>query len=221
MTTHDIDVRRDSSALLIVDIQADFLPGGALAVTEGDRILPLVAAGMESGLFGTLVATQDWHPSNHISFAGRHEGKQPMESIELYGHQQTLWPEHCVQGTPGAELHSGLPWVRLSAVIRKGADADVDSYSGFRNNWGPGGSRPKTGLAGYLRDRGVENVYVCGLARDVCVRWTVEDAVAEGFNTTMLWDMSRSVNPSGDDRLHTELTARGVRIVSSAALGLG
>ncbi|MBD3241316.1 MAG: isochorismatase family protein [Chitinivibrionales bacterium] len=175
---------------------------------------------MQSGLFGTQVATQDWHPPNHISFASRHEGTQPMQTIELYGHEQTLWPDHCVQGTPGAELHPELPWVRLSAVVRKGADPDVDSYSGLCNNWGPGESRPKTGLAGYLRDRGIEDVYLCGLARDVCVRWTAEDAAAEGFNTTVLWDMSRSVDPSGDDRLRSALMGQGVRIVPAERLGL-
>lgn len=221
MASQGIDIQKDTSALLIIDIQPDFLPGGALAVEDGDRILPLVARAMQSGLFGTLVATQDWHPANHVSFASRHEGKQPMQSIELYGHEQTLWPDHCVQGTRGAELYRELPWVRLSAVVRKGTDPDVDSYSGLRNNWGPGETRPKTGLAGYLRDRSVEHVYVCGLARDVCVRWTVQDAAAEGFSTTLLWDMSKSVDPSGDDPLGAELTAQGVRIVTSEALGMG
>ncbi len=207
-----------TTALLLVDLQPDFFPGGALAVAGGDEILAPVARLMASQAFGLQVATQDWHPPRHASFASSHPGRSPLEEIELHGHRQTLWPDHCVQGTSGAALHPGLPgvplpWARVEAVIRKGTDPGTDSYSGFRNNWNPAGERPPTGLAGYLRERGIETVVLCGLARDFCVRWTAEDAVEAGFTTRVLWDLTRSVNPSGDDALRDALTARGVEIV--------
>ena len=206
----------DKAVLIMVDIQPDFLPGGSLAVDEGDRILNGVAQLMEEGPFHFQVATQDWHPEDHVSFASQHEGREPMDVIELHGHEQTLWPDHCVQGTEGAELHPDLPWTQIEAVIRKGTSPESDSYSGFRNNWNPDGERPPTGLAGYLRERGVENVWICGLARDVCVRWTAEDAADEGFQTRVLWDLTRSVDPSGDDELRNELREQGIEIVNAA-----
>jgi len=205
----------DTSVLLLVDIQPDFLPGGALPVGGGDEILGPTADLMADGPFRLQVATQDWHPEGHVSFASRHEGRDPLETIELYGRDQTLWPDHCVQGTAGAELHPDLPWDRVEAIIRKGTAPDTDSYSGFRNNWNPDGERPATGLAGYLRERGVKDVYVCGLARDVCVRWTAEDAADAGFRTRVLWDLTRSVDPSVDEALRTALRKRGVRIVEA------
>ena len=206
----------EKAVLILVDIQPDFLPGGSLAVEEGDRILEPVARLMREGPFMLQVATQDWHPEDHVSFASQHPGREPMEVIELHGHEQTLWPDHCVEGTPGAELHPDLPWERVEAVIRKGTSPQADSYSGFRNNWNPDGERPPTGLAGYLRERGIEEVYICGLARDICVRWTAEDAAEEGFVTRILWDLTRSVNPSGDDELREELEAQGIEIVEGA-----
>lgn len=207
-----------STALLVIDVQPDFLPGGNLAVGEGDAILEGVGELMRSREYPVKVATQDWHPLDHVSFASNHRGREPMERVELHGHEQILWPDHCVQSTEGAQLAPGLPWEEVDAVIRKGTSPDVDSYSGFRNNWGPGGDRPVTGLAGYLRERGVESVAVCGLARDVCVRWTVEDAMEGGFGTTLVWDLTRSVDPSGDDALRQDLEKLGVRIVSRAEL---
>jgi nicotinamidase/pyrazinamidase len=173
---------------------------------------------MRSGLFGTLVATQDWHPQNHVSFAGRHEGRRPLDTIDLYGHEQTLWPDHCVQQTAGARLHPALPWERVDAFVRKGQDPAVDSYSGFRNNWGPHHTRPRTGLAGYLRDRGVEEVFICGLARDVCVCWTAQDAAEERFSTTVLWDLSRPVDPANDRRVRDDFGQRRIRIADSGQL---
>ncbi|HUP50974.1 MAG TPA: isochorismatase family protein, partial [Longimicrobiales bacterium] len=164
------------------------------------------------------VATQDWHPPGHVSFASSPAGKSPLDVIELYGHEQVLWPDHCVQGTPGAELHPGLPWERVAAVIRKGADPRCDSYSAFRNNWDPDGARPPTGLAGYLRERDVERVYLCGLARDYCVRWSAEDAVAAGFETRFLWDLTRSVDAAGDEALRATLEAGGIQVDDSASL---
>ena len=214
--TLDAAVRPHESALILVDIQPDFCPGGSLAVAGGDEILEPVNALVRRELFGVYVATQDWHPAGHVSFASQHDGHDPMDVVELYGHQQVLWPDHCVQGTPGAELHPGIDWDPVSAIIRKGSDHRVDSYSGFRNNWNPDGERPVTGLAGYLRERGVEDVWLCGLARDVCVRWTAQDAVEAGFRTFVLWDLTRSVRPDRDDALRVDLEKVDVRVVRSA-----
>ena len=213
MTTAELNPDPDRSVLLLVDIQPDFLPGGALAVGDGDEILGPVGRLMTEGPFRFQVATQDWHPPGHVSFASTHGGREPMDVIELYGHDQVLWPDHCVQGTGGAELHPKLPWERVLAVIRKGTDPESDSYSGFRNNWNPDGERPPTGLEGYLRERGVDAVYLCGLARDYCVRWSAEDAAEAGFDTYVLWDLTRSVDPSGDDELRDELDAQGIHVV--------
>ena len=206
----------DGTALLVVDVQPDFLPGGALAVPGGDAILAPLGGLLARFPFGLAVATQDWHPPGHVSFASAHPGRQPFEVVEVHGKPQTLWPDHCVQGTPGAALHDGLPWERISAVIRKGAQADVDSYSGFQNNWDARGRRPPTGLAGYLRERGVQELFVCGLARDFCVKWSAEDAAAAGFRTTVLWDLTRPVVAASDARVRAELEAAGVRIVDGA-----
>lgn len=208
------------SALMIVDIQPDFLPGGALAVAGGDRILPGVARLMESELYELRIATQDWHPSGHVSFASNHPGRQPMDTIELYGHPQLLWPDHCVQGTPGAELRPDMPWHRVDAIIRKATCPGVDSYSAFRNNWDPAGERPPTGLAGLLSERGIERVFLCGLARDYCVRWSAEDAVAAGFETWVIWDLTRSVDPAGDTDVRRALEALGVHIIDSGDLAV-
>ncbi len=213
-----LESRRDRSALLIVDVQPDFCPAGALPVKDGDAILEPIRRLVERDLFGLYVATQDWHPTGHISFASSHEGKAPMDVIELYGRPQVLWPDHCVQGTPGAELHREIDWRVVSAIIRKGSDPACDSYSGFRNNWNSLGERPTTGLAGYLHDRGVVDIYLCGLARDYCVKWTAEDGAAEGFTTHVLWDLTRSVDPSGDGRLRSDLEAVGVRLIQSTDL---
>ena len=211
-------VRPGVSALVLVDIQPDFCPGASLPVAGGDEIVEPVNALVARDLFGLYVATQDWHPEGHVSFASQHVDRDPMDMIQLHGHDQVLWPDHCVQGTAGAELHPGIDWRPVSAVIRKGGDPDVDSYSGFRNNWNAEGLRPPTGLAGYLRERGIEDVWLCGLARDVCVRWTAEDAVQAGFRTFFLWDLTRSVQPRDDAPLRRDLEAMGVRIVQSTDL---
>lgn len=205
-------------ALLVVDMQPDFMPGGPLAVSEGDRLVAPVGELMENRSFDLCVATQDWHPPGHVSFASSHPGHEPFEQIELYGHPQTLWPDHCIQGSAGAELHRDLPQRPVAAIIRKGMASDSDSYSGFRNNWNPRGERPATGLAGYLRERGIRNVVVCGLARDVCVKWTAEDAADAGFGVTLLWDLTRPVNPDSDPEVRRDLERAGVRIVDSGQL---
>lgn len=208
----------DRTALLVVDMQPDFMPGGALAVEEGDRLVEPVAALMDAGIFDLQVATQDWHPPGHVSFASSHPGRRPFDVIDLYGHGQTLWPDHCLQGSEGARLHPGLPLQRLAAIVRKGMAADSDSYSGFRNNWNPDDERLPTGLAGYLSERGVDTVLCCGLARDICVKWTAEDAADNGFTTYFLWDLTRSVDPKSDKQVRTDLERQGVRVVETAQL---
>jgi len=207
-----------TTALLLTDIQPDFLPGGALAVGDGDAILEPIRELVERNPFGLYVATQDWHPPGHASFASSHEGREPLDVIRLHGHEQTLWPDHCLQGSAGAELHAAIPWNRVSAIVRKGADPRTDSYSAFRNNWDPEGQRPATGLAGYLKERGIETVVLCGLARDFCVKWSAEDAAAGGFRTVVLWDLTRPVDPASDDRVRHDLARAGVEVVESARL---
>lgn len=209
----------DSTALLVVDLQPDFMPGGALAVEEGDALVDPITELVRAERFGLVVATQDWHPESHVSFASHHEGAEPMDVIELYGHDQTLWPDHCVQGTDGAELHPDMDWTYIEAIIRKGTDPESDSYSGFRNNWNPDGKRPPTGLESYLRERGIDTVAVCGLARDVCVKWTAEDAADAGFRTLCLWDLTRPVDPDSDEQVRADLEEAGVEVIESEALG--
>jgi nicotinamidase/pyrazinamidase len=208
-------------ALIVVDVQLDFLPGGALAVAGGDRILAPLAELMRADTFATIVATQDWHPPNHVSFASQHPPRRPFETISLYGHDQVLWPDHCVAGSSGAGLHPSLPWERVCAIVRKGMDSAVDSYSGFRNNFDARGARPPTGLAGYLREAGVHTVYACGLARDVCVLATAEDAAALGFDTTVLWDLTQPVVAASDAGTRAALERARVAVVDSAALTAG
>lgn len=202
-----------TDALLVVDVQPDFMPGGALAVAGGDEIVAGVAAAMRR--FGTVVATQDWHPAAHISFASTHAGKKPFDSMPLYGEAQTLWPDHCVQGTPGAELHGGLPAERITVLLRKGARRDADSYSAFRENPGPDGRRASTGLAALLGERGIARVFVCGLARDYCVRWSALDARAAGFETFVLEDLVRSVAPERAGETTAAFDQAGVGRVTS------
>lgn len=207
-----------TAALLVVDMQPDFMPGGALAIDEGDVIVAPIARLMSEGPFWIQVITQDWHPPGHISFASSHPGHQPMDTIELYGHDQVLWPDHCVQGTPGARVHKDIPIDRALAILRKASEATVDTYSAFRNNWNEQGQRPTTGLAGYLRERAVSDVYICGLARDVCVQWSVEDAIEAGFSAHVLWDLTRSVDPGNDDAVRDNLAGRGAEILTAAEL---
>lgn len=203
------------AALIVVDVQPDFMPGGSLACHEGDAIVPGIRRLLDSRAFRHVAATQDWHPRGHVSFASSHPGRAPFERIPLYGHAQTLWPEHCVQDTPGAALHPAIDWSRLDTVVRKGCDPKVDSYSGFRENFGPHGTRPSTELADWLRSRGVDEVYVCGLARDVCVLWTAQDAAALGFKTHVLWDLTRPVTPETDVATRAKFDQMGVDVVET------
>jgi nicotinamidase/pyrazinamidase len=180
-------------ALILVDIQNDFLPGGALAVPEGDAIIP-VANRLQS-LFSLVVATQDWHPAEHGSFAANHPGKKPFEQITLNGLPQTLWPVHCVQHTRGAELSPALHQDRIARVFQKGTDPGLDSYSGLFDN----GHRKSTGLGEWLKEQRVDEVFVCGLATDYCVKFTAMDALAMGFKTTVIEDATRGVNLQQED----------------------
>ena len=182
MSTHPTD-----EALVIIDLQPDFFPGGPLGVPGADALPAAVNALMAH--FTTVVATQDWHPAAHGSFAAQHPGRSPGDQIVLHGLDQTLWPTHCVQGTAGAELHATLQRERLDAVFRKGEDPTVDSYSGFFDN---GGQRP-TGLDAYLRARGVRALTVVGVATDYCVRFTVLDALRLGYAVTLRADLCRGV----------------------------
>jgi len=207
---------RRNDALLVVDVQHDFLPGGALAVGGGDAVVAPIAA--LAPRFATVVATQDWHPPGHVSFASSHPGREAYEIASLPQGPQELWPDHCVQGSRGAALHPGLPDAAISLVLRKGTRPDVDSYSAFQENVGPDGRRPTTGLGAWLAARGVKRVFVCGLARDFCVRASAVDAASEGFEAVVLDDLTRAVFP--DRRAETDaIFARaGVRLAASADL---
>lgn len=198
-------------ALILVDIQADFLPGGTLAVPDGDAIIPVV--NRLQAKFPLVVATQDWHPVNHGSFAANHPGKNVFEPIDLNGLPQTLWPVHCVQGTPGAELAAGLQRERIAKIFPKGTDAGIDSYSGLFDN----AHRRSTGLGEWLKAKGVTEVFVCGLATDYCVKFTALDAALVGFKTHLIEDASRGVNLQPNDVANAvaEMTRAGIAAVQS------
>jgi nicotinamidase/pyrazinamidase len=202
------------NALLVVDIQNDFLPGGALAVPDGDQVIPI--ANRLVGFFSLILATQDWHPANHGSFAANHLNRHPGEVINLNGIMQVLWPVHCVQGSSGAAFSAQLRTERFSKVFRKGIDPGIDSYSGFFDN----GKRRSTGLAEYLRDRRVNQLFICGLATDYCVKFSALDAVDSGVRTHVIEDACRGVelNPGDSAAAIAEMRKAGVSIVESASL---
>jgi nicotinamidase/pyrazinamidase len=185
MTLHPTD------ALLLIDLQPDFMPGGALAVAGGDEILPAINA--LAGKFDHVLLTQDWHPVQHISFASTHAGKQPYEQIQAAYGPQALWPEHCVQHTPGAALHPALDIPHAELILRKGFRAHIDSYSAFLEN----DHTTPTGLGGYLRERGLKRLLLAGLAYDFCVRFSAIDGKALGFETLVIEDACRAVNLPG------------------------
>ena len=201
-------------ALILVDIQNDFLPGGALAVPDGDKVIPI--ANKLQAIFPLVVATQDWHPANHGSFATSHVGKNVFEQIELNGLPQTLWPVHCVQNTKGAEFATALHRDRIATVFPKGTDEGIDSYSGLFDN----GHRKSTGLGEWLKAQGVAEVFVCGLATDYCVKFTALDAAHMGFKTYFIEDASRGVNLRPDDVFNAieEMKRAGIAIVQSVEL---
>ena len=201
-------------ALILVDIQRDFLPGGALAVTDGDAVIPI--ANQLQLHFDLVVTTQDFHPANHQSFAANHPGKQPGEVIQLDGLDQVLWPVHCVQGSTGAEFADGLHMDKVAQIFPKGTDPEIDSYSGFFDN----GHRKATGLGDYLKEKGVTKVVIVGLATDHCVKFTALDAKQLGFETVVVPDGTRAVNLQSDDfdKAIQEMEAAGIQVVHSEAL---
>lgn len=197
-------------ALLLIDIQNDFLPGGSLAVPGGDQIIPVVNEVQKS--FDLVVATQDWHPQSHKSFASSHEGKRVFEHIDLNGLPQVLWPDHCVQGTKGADFSAGVNWDRTEAIFRKGMAPEIDSYSGFYDN----GHLKTTGLADYLRGKGVTSVYIAGLAGDYCVFFSAKDALAEGFQTYVIEDATKPISEEGFALSMNEILDKGGHVVQSS-----
>jgi len=203
-------------ALILVDIQNDFLPGGALAVPHGDEVIAV--ANRVATTFDLVVATQDWHPRDHGSFAANHPGKKVGDVIDMHGLPQVLWPVHCVQGTAGAEFAPALDASRVRRVFQKGTDPAIDSYSGFFDN----GHRRSTGLADYLREQGVTQVFVMGLATDYCVKFTALDAVRAGLKTTLIEDGCRGVNlrPGDSEAAVAEMRAARVEVLRSSDLSL-
>jgi nicotinamidase/pyrazinamidase len=197
-------------ALILVDIQNDFTPGGSLAVNDGDKVVPV--ANRVQKKFDLIVATQDWHPKDHGSFASNRGGRVG-ELSELGGLPQVLWPDHCVQGSRGAEFHPQLDMCHVTRIFRKGTDPSIDSYSGFFDN----GHRKSTGMGEWLREQGTKSVYVMGLATDYCVRYTALDAVQFGFDTYFIEDGSRGVELHAGDVAAAieEMRSKGVRVVKS------
>lgn len=178
-------------ALLIVDVQNDFCPGGALEVPNGDEVVPVI--NKLSRHFEHVIQTQDWHPGGHSSFASSHSGKDPFSTIEMPYGEQVLWPDHCVQGSRGSEFHPDLNTTRTQLIIRKGFRKAIDSYSAFYEN----DNKTTTGLVGYLKERGIDTLFACGLATDFCVKWSVIDGLKEGFNVTVIEDAVRGIDMDG------------------------
>jgi nicotinamidase/pyrazinamidase len=202
-----------NSALLVIDVQPDFCPGGALAVPGGGEIVPLINKLAQR--FETVLLTQDWHPASHISFAANHPGRAPFETTELPYGTQVLWPTHCVMDTPGAALHPALHIPHAALILRKGSHQNVDSYSAFLE----ADRTTKTGLDGYLTSRGIKHVYLCGLATDFCVAWSAEDARSFGFAATIIEDACRAIDLNGSlEAAWAKLTAAGVEKTNSGAL---
>src|SRR3954452_555131 len=196
--------------LLVIDVQRDFCPGGALAVPDGDAVVPIINRLSER--FEHVVLTQDWHPGGHHSFASTHEGRTPFSTVTLHYGEQTLWPDHCVQGTAGAEFHDALEWGGAGPVPRKGFRSAIDSYSAFFEN----DRKTPTGLAGYLKERGLTRVILAGLATDYCVRFSAEDAVSLGFETALVEDACRAIDLDGSlAAAMTAMRERGVVITDS------
>ena len=202
-------------ALVLVDLQNDFIPGGSLAVRDGDAVIP-VANAVQKKFGGLILATQDWHPKNHGSFASNYPGKHPGEMVELGGLPQVLWPDHCVQGSRGAQFHAVLDRTRVTKVFRKGTDPAIDSYSTFFDN----AHRKATGLGDYLKSEEITDVYLLGLATDYCVKYSALDAVHLGFKTHVIIDGCRGVELSAGDTKAAidEMRKAGVEIVTSGDL---
>jgi len=197
-------------ALLVVDIQNDFCPGGALAVPDGDTIITTVNKLVN--VFDAVIQTQDWHPADHSSFASAHDGLEPYDTVEMNYGTQVLWPDHCVQGSMGAEFHPELNTLKTQVIIRKGFRKAIDSYSTFFEN----DQETTTGLTGYLNQRGITDLYTVGLATDFCVKWSILDGIDEGFNMHIVEDAVKGIDLDGSlDAAWDEMKEQGVNIVTS------
>jgi nicotinamidase/pyrazinamidase len=204
-----------TDALLVIDVQNDFCPGGALAVAGGDEIVPMIQR--IASLFDHILLTQDWHPAGHQSFASSHAGKQPFEQIELSYGPQTLWPDHCIQNSTGAEFHPKLHLPQAELILRKGFRQQIDSYSAFLEN----DKQTPTGLAGYLRERGFDRIFVAGLAYDYCVRFSAIDGQRAGFVSFVLEDACRPVGlPGSVEATRREFAEAGVRQIMASEIGI-
>jgi nicotinamidase/pyrazinamidase len=203
-----------NKALIIIDVQNDFCPGGALAVPEGDKIIP--AINKLSDKFEKVIATQDWHPENHLSFAVNHPGKKEFEVLDYKGIKQVLWPAHCVSGTTGADFHPNLAMKNFHLILRKGSNPEIDSYSAFREN----DKATLTGLEGYLKSLKIQETYLCGLALDYCVFYSAMDAKELGFETFVIIDGTKGIDsPTGNiDKALNAMKKEGIRIVESKDL---
>ena len=193
--------------LLIVDAQNDFMPGGSLEVANGDQILSHI--NLIQPQYDLVLATQDWHPAHHMSFASNHDNHKPFENKEIEGYDQTLWPDHCIQGTKGAEFHPNLSTNQIEAIFRKGTNPNIDSYSAFYDNR----YQKSTGLAGFLKEKGCKSIDVCGLAGDICVYFTIKDALQEGFEVRLLENATKSLDAQTFEQQKKELQAEGVVFV--------
>ena len=197
-------------ALLIVDVQNDFCPGGALEVPNGDAIVPVI--NQLSNHFDIVLQTQDWHPQGHSSFASSHEHKEPFETVNMPYGEQVLWPDHCVQGSEGAAFHPDLNTTKTQLIIRKGFRKDIDSYSAFYEN----DNSTSTGLSGYLRERNIDHLYACGLATDFCVKWSVLDGLNEGFSVTVIRDAVKGIDMDGSvDEAWDQMSIAGAQSTPS------
>ena len=210
-----VKIDQITDVLLIVDVQDDFMPSGALPVPQGDQVIPVINR-LLTDRFSSAVATQDWHPARHLSFASQHHGKQPFQTIHLPYGEQTVWPDHCVWGTKGAALCAALDTSSVQCVIRKGFRRDVDSYSAFREN----DLRTTTGLDAYLRARGVRRVFITGLARGYCTDFSAADAVQAGYETILIEDACRGITAAATDIQTARLRGCGVSFVTSGELRL-
>ena len=200
--------------LIVIDVQNDFMPGGPLAVPRGDEVVPVINRLMPK--FDLVIATQDWHPEGHSSFASSHKGAKNFEVIKLNGLDQVMWPDHCIQGSKGASFHTDLKTDQFETIFRKGTNPRIDSYSGFYDN----AHLKSTGLAGYLKDKKAETLYFAGLAADYCVYFSMKDAIEEGFDSVLIEDATRALDTGGFEKARLDLLRKGGKVVNSEKLDL-